>query len=63
MTERFNFVYDPARQGFDSSMWKVLSGSVVSLEIERVDTLPTTTASDVPYESFSVSESVSVTTT
>ncbi len=60
MTERFNFVYDPARQGFDTTLWKQLSGTTSAVSVVFPDIDGGTEGIQEPFDSLTLSEAVTV---
>jgi hypothetical protein len=62
-TTRTSFYYDPARQGYDTALWKGLSGTVVLASILIPDTDPGDVDIDIPFETFTISEGLTITNT
>ncbi len=62
-TTRSSFYYDPVRQGYDTALWKTLSGTVVS----DVFLIPDIDSSDVDFDlvfdAIAITESVTITNT
>lgn len=61
MESRTSFTYDPLRQGYDTGLWKTLSGTVTTGEYLFVDTDSLTEEWDIASDGVTLAESVSVT--
>ena len=59
---RSNFTYDPTRQGYNTTLWKTLSGTPATGDFIFIDTNVDYDI-DVVFEALTVSESVSFTGT
>lgn len=62
MTERFNFVYDPTRQGFDTALWKQVAGTTVAVDVVLPDAGADAGVQN-PADELTVSEGVTVSIT
>lgn len=62
MDTRTSFLYDPMRQGYDTNLWKTLSGSVTTAEVVFMDTDSSDSDIDYVSESLTLSEDVTFAT-
>lgn len=54
-----NFYYDPARQGYDSSLWKTLSGTPATGIFFFADTDSSDVDIDMAFDALTITESQS----